>query len=94
MVRKLSLILLALVLVLPVACAQQAKAPEQPLQVYSTEMENQGFTNALVEVEEKLKKNNNVTRSKIQSFINRKRTRPPVLPKAPAAPSPMDRFKF
>jgi len=55
MVRKLSLILLALVLVLPVACAQKAKAPEQPLQVYSTEMENQGFTNALVEVEEKLK---------------------------------------
>lgn len=55
MVRKLSLILLALVLVLPVACAKQAKAPDQPLQIYSTEMENQGFTNALVEVEEKLK---------------------------------------
>jgi len=55
MVRKLSLVLLALVLIMPLACAKTVKAPEQPLQVYSTEMENQGFTNALVEVEEKLK---------------------------------------
>lgn len=56
MARKLSLILLAVVLVLPLACAtSQVEGPEQPLQVYSTEMENQGFTNALVEVEEKLK---------------------------------------
>jgi outer membrane protein OmpA-like peptidoglycan-associated protein len=55
MVRKLSLVLLALVLIMPLACAKTVKAPEQPLQTYSTEMENQGFTNALVEVEEKLK---------------------------------------
>lgn len=55
MVRKLSLILLALLLIIPVGCAKKAKAPEQPLQIYSTDMENQGFSNALLEVEEKLK---------------------------------------
>jgi len=55
MARKLLLISLALFLVLPVACAKKAKAPEQPLQVYSTEMENQGFSDALMEVEAKLK---------------------------------------
>jgi outer membrane protein OmpA-like peptidoglycan-associated protein len=55
MVRKLSLVLLALVLIMPLACAKQVKAPEQPLQVYPTDMENQGFTNGLMEVEAKLK---------------------------------------
>jgi outer membrane protein OmpA-like peptidoglycan-associated protein len=56
MTRKLLLILLALVLVIPLGCATKAKAPEQPLQVYSTDMENQGFSNLMMEVDELLAK--------------------------------------
>ena len=56
MKRILLVVFLSLVLVLPLACVQKTAAPEKPLQVYSIEMENQGFSNLLAEVDETLAK--------------------------------------